>query len=1284
MNIAITGPRRFAFQDLVCVELSLRFLHKSGAKLLVEPKDGEDVALLWHSWPGDRTLDVQIKDENIPLDVDRLTEMLMHFPERQNRDTRLERLMANGGAALLLVTSNRCDDRVAPLLAPAEWTGERRAAPATTISLAHEVLAAVERVASSLGKTPLALRRADHLRSNVAKLNAAAVAEALNSVFVAERETPAAVEVRVQERLRAAHGIASDNLRDVTATLSRTISDAKGAGDVLDRIRRSLETLSPSRVAPTAYVARGQEDQLAAALARDRILLLSGPPRAGKSWTARSIAGRLQLLGYDVRTGARTEEAERFLSDPGGSDRAFVLDDPLGSRSPVPGASTELASLRALVAALPPNRRLIVSQGREPLLVCFRAVGLPGCRLGGVDWHDLGAIAPSASVMIWRQEAARLALGPEATDRVATLIAEREDLREPGALLFLAATFDDLPVSASPDAIVAHSRRDALDVSQDLASRHEGMEELLVGLAVCTGPSCPVKPDDLAFALGSGGKRPTAANRLGRAITFGGPSRPPSPLPKYAPPPALIDSAHRALDTLLRLRFATCAKDVCNFSHPFFRAGAQALVDPASIDDVRRAAGYVDGALFCMSPRTSSAAARALPWLAEAAAAHPDASKLLVDLAEAGLRSRFPATRDLCFNFLLDESRLDRTRGDKLRSWAGLVMIRFEDVEEHDGVAWIDDGESDSSDILERMFGQSDVADVEPYLNAIEVGGTVDLDFGLSRRLLDALATAPERMTGTVFLRMLSIDEGMIRARAVAIWLGHPRTGDNDLIARIARDRHPAVAVAALRAVALGWGTLDHGRRTALAGSICLFAEAPACAIVMFLELVTFDRVERYGKAPPWPLFAAVLPATLAQLPNRLTYNDGRLVVSVSTAVESLAPNQAMPLLKAWVARIRAQLFEQLPSDYELAVIPSLLDATATEPALRAGMVQELLEIDASGSRLVFSTDLVDRWSDLTDDERGALVGLLRSTEPGTRWAKAAAITRRAVPPEVEEAVLGGTEILSLGAAELVSKTPLDLLEACLQLCVGAPQPLWWLGKHHPRSSPWVDALAHLADSPSSPFFAIAFDDALAYGEDENIERMIAAIDKQHLELVFDRMLARKAACVGEWKTGAWSLLLDRGLEQGPHIYETWIDRIVAAAPTFLDDLTDVRSWFGATAHAEAILKALNADLAVFATTNALRMLLEPQQGAPGKRRVLSQEICDGAAALAERFLDLVPQRQLLHGTWSELADALRDCCPTGSEQIVERLVARSSEVIYSMRPDREAPRNLADWVGPE
>jgi len=488
-----------------------------------------------------------------------------------------------------------------------------------------------------------------------------------------EQETFAAVEIRAQERLRALHRVPSDRLRDAIARLAKVIFDAKGTRDALPELRLALRDLSPNSEIPGDYVRRGNEDELLGHLRANRVLLLAGAPRAGKTWTARYVVGQLQTQGYEVSQGSRIEAAERYLLDATGIERAFVLDDPLGSRLADVGASSELSALRDLVERLPPNRRLIVAQGRDPLLATMLRTEISVCRLGSHAWIDLGAPDVEIAVDIWTAAAARHDLTPEQIGTVESLIRGGHGLLEPGALTFLAATFSDLPAAAGPEQILLHARRDAVDVMAELSERATGLSPMLIGLALATEPLAPVARTELAHVILGGDDHPTrSAPDAIRAIVMGfSAPQVSSPAPVYASAPLLSDETEASLDVLLRRRFVNMPDvDRFNFAHPFYRAGAQALLGAPTPRILGESLAQAARALFSLSDTTSRSAARALQWLGDAMAELPDGRKRVLGLAEDGLRSLFPGNRGICLAYLV--SQLGQVASDdhaKLQEW---------------------------------------------------------------------------------------------------------------------------------------------------------------------------------------------------------------------------------------------------------------------------------------------------------------------------------------------------------------------------------------------------------------------------------------------------------------------------------------------------------------------------------------------------------------------------------------------------------------------------------------
>ena len=306
MSIAITAPKRFVHQDMVCVDLALRLGDAQNFDITAEPTVGEDARATWRDGVSLKMLEIQIKDEKLEVDLSRLADLLAHPTPKRADGTLLERLIADPNRAALLVMSARCSDAVSSLIAPDGWSGARRPRSIAGDALTRGLLAAIAAKGAPPPPTATVLEkaRAKHLAEKVATLAVADVMSALDRVFIAERQRPEDVSIRVQGILRRDHRIPSDRLADGGARLARIIDASKGTDrDAMGAFRAELARLAPASLNPVGYMTRGVEDDLTAELSQRAVLLLSGAPRIGKTWTALALAARLQAAGYAVAQG---------------------------------------------------------------------------------------------------------------------------------------------------------------------------------------------------------------------------------------------------------------------------------------------------------------------------------------------------------------------------------------------------------------------------------------------------------------------------------------------------------------------------------------------------------------------------------------------------------------------------------------------------------------------------------------------------------------------------------------------------------------------------------------------------------------------------------------------------------------------------------------------------------------------------------------------------------------------------------------------------------------------
>ncbi|RWO90790.1 hypothetical protein [Mesorhizobium sp.] len=382
------------------------------------------------------------------------------------------------------------------------------------------------------------------------------------------------MEVRLQAALRAQR-IDSQSLRGAIAHLTDIVSHAKRTqSDIIAPIMERIRRLAPDTVAAPGYLLRGSEGNLIDVLNSQLVLLLSGQPRTGKTWIAREIASALQMAGFEVRVGQHVDEAERFLTEAAGGERLYLLDDPLGSREPLPGASASLATLRGLIGRIPRNRRLIVAQSEPVLLQATHQPSIENCSLGTHGWVVVGGLTHDLALAVWSRASEVHSVPNDLWRRLEALIMDGEELRDVGAITYLAQTHAQLPPNASDAEIIRQARSDAFDFVVQLAEKGPAYESLLRAVALATTNSTGASDTELSFIINGGDEEPGLVPELG-VWSFSGDT---PPLPQYGVEPSFTEDQMAALNALQRRRVVDEVGDLTLFSHPYLRAGAQALL----------------------------------------------------------------------------------------------------------------------------------------------------------------------------------------------------------------------------------------------------------------------------------------------------------------------------------------------------------------------------------------------------------------------------------------------------------------------------------------------------------------------------------------------------------------------------------------------------------------------------------------------------------------------------------------------------------------------------------
>lgn len=1284
MTIAITAPQKFAFQDLVCIEIMLRFCAYADATLFVEPDDGED-AELTVTMDGRRVrYEIQVKGAEGRVTLADVVSCLAHTPPRRADSTFLERLISDADRVAMLVMSGRADDSSSIYLGIRNQLGERHPAAGISVKDAKAVIDAFAAAdISGSDKSKLKVKRQTHNAAFAASANVADVCKALGRVVVFDQIDDAGLKAQCAERLRRDHGVPSDRTDTVLLELRAAIATAKTDKlDAFPLFRDILARASPAPIRPVDYIERGDETALIDELSRDNVLLLSGTPRVGKTYTARWIGAEFIPLGYQVQEFADVDSAERFLLDPGTAPRLALLNDPLGSSQISADATRSLSRLANMIGRIRPQRKLLVAQGQEPLLATARTLSLDRTVTGHRRWHDVSNPEPAFLVSLWRSLASSFAVETELSMLVDEALATGVLILEPGCLEHLAANAYRLHMTPSINDVVRLAHEDAAQFGRALAA--EGMEDLAVCLSVTTAPQEPIGLTSLAYVRGSGGSGfPGKRTERFMMVTIGDSPTPPSIPPTYDESPKLAASDRENVDRLERQRLITIdEKAQVGFAHPFYRAAAETLLHVPTYQTAQSLGHVFERGLFCLSPQTSRATARNLDWVCENLETRPTDRAMLITHAISGLSSFFPATRDLCFRFLLRQfPSLPVEQQNKLPQWIGSVTsVRLEDLEWSDGEAHLPYGAIlEGDDYFDRFFetvNREDVATELAILDAPE-GSVTPEKAAVTLRFL---ASSPSVMTPTAIGRLLSYDEAALRAAAIRLWLSHPREDDDDVLERIFADDHPSCAQAALKGVIESWDASNLDRRERQLDGLAALAENVAAAAAMLDYLVLFDRVEHTGERPPWPIFERLMPVVMASLPHNAVFIDARLFSVARSALGTLSPQPLIALCDGWISWLeRNERAGQLPSESSLGVSEILLRATAAEPMLRETRVARMLAFTGTGAKIRFIADFVDYWELLRVDERTAVFGCLMSGNSDGYWLQAVALTRSEIPDEIVGRLFPKGFDLSQSPEQLVNIWPPMLIEAALHVYTGQPQPLWWLGTHHSGRDIWEPVVEIIARRPDHPLFELAWDHITSSGEGRRVAHVIADLGAENADNLLGILLRIKVRWNGNFMPEAWATLLR--LARNPKEYNRWLDQMAEASIAILDDISDLRLWLTEESDLHGMLNRLKCDCYLLELLEHAKPAFDPPHGVDPSA---FQELQDQMVKMFELLIRKTPP--LLFGTCDRLIERFKGASVDTTTIITvlnERRAAifAEREIIKTAMERPDAP--LVGWIDP-
>ena len=391
------------------------------------------------------------------------------------------------------------------------------------------------------------------------------------------------------------------------------------------------------------------------------------------------------------------------------------------------------------------------------------------------------------------------------------------------------------------------------------------------------------------------------------------------------------------------------------FSHAFFRAASESLLDGFSQLDVDRWLDAVRRGLFCLSPATCLATASNLEWVYGRMVSNDRDVKALFEIGLEGIDSRFLGVRDHCLQFVLRHSEhLTEKDRDFQRLITSSTHVLPQELEWQDGYARLPASFYKPSEaVFESVaLAREEIqTEIEFLPEIIEAPRAFAFNAEAVAKSFGFLDRCPEHVSPALAAKLFDLDEAFIRAEAYRIWLSIPRVDERDTLAIMLAYDHPTSAFALLVATGKGWRVWEETRRKIVGEGLAGLARSIGAACAMASILSAFDQRAFGGDEPPWLLFASLLPIVLETMPPEAYVNEEGLDRSARAACEALGPEGAAPACDILIHRLEVRLevaferrlgFRVPPVVHVFGIASLAVNATKTENSKKVRLLSKV------------------------------------------------------------------------------------------------------------------------------------------------------------------------------------------------------------------------------------------------------------------------------------------------------------------------------------------------------
>lgn len=1090
MTVEIAGVRGYEYQYLVSAYVALKLLDQENVGIYIECADGEDSRITFQAAGNPYILDVQVKDRSGQIDLVEFSSWISHFDKHSRDMNLLEKLKQDANRFVLFVTNARCRDDVSL------FVDSNEVYLPLTAGMDNDLLARVKTnvLAHYTDATSAGKGRQRFLEQFFRDNSNNQLRTILKKNRVWESMDWDTVYERLARLLNRKYAVPQNETEEVINKLDELVRQGRDSGQsITEDVVRLLSAYNGNRIFPydEKLVPRTEMYLCSEAMETSHVLLLTGVSFCGKTYLAKEIAQRYQESGFRVKITSELDGdsgALAFLRHVSHEERLLVLEDPFGSMTAFPQKAELVSKVERLLEACGPHRKLIVTTRSDILLHTLRRGSIAECRMKAHVWHDLTANEAAIGEQIWMRYYGVSTSSSALFQRLRGWLERNEhtSVLQPGQIVHLYYAQPDLGVLEqwAESAIVNEARIDSNRLARQIDEQGQYSKRVFMALGLSCNTYRAAKLDDLAFLLSESTEEPALSSQSEESVAyhFGGKVAETPPYPAYQSTYEITVDDREALRDLRDrgyIKVDSFYKTIL-FTHPIYYHASKILIQ-ANLEDV-----FADkDSNFRMLGRSLASPSKdgnlCALMIAEWQYAETQDAMLkqrVRVLLLRSLHSLFPSVKDRVIMYF--NSRLDELDDQEQKAFVRAVKVQ--NTINDNNILW-HKGEPYFNTATERRFSFYGLEwDEERYaaslqkLAASEPFSAEEIWYMLAARVVDKME--PVDLLHIIRLA-LACDESFIRAKAVELLFQQFAYTFEDITSYLEPQEHPEYIFKLFRGALSSWSCYSQQAKSDILNYFrnSLTIMSVALRSKRFLEYfedqytrdgLAWDKLSDEETRELWLVWYDVFIALLNHFPSKyMKMNEAHMVNAARKSlayVDDLA--RIVQLASSWHRWLRYYSEHHLPQDYGMSVADYLLKGTGQAAEVRVELLLELLEVRQTSLLTVTIGKLIDHWPLLSSSERARLIEVLQSEREDARWLCGVGLNRPTVPDEVQIAILG--EVLFEQEIGVIVDRLLEegLLECCLNVQCGYPQPLWWNGYHGHNGVLWNRVIVEVLGRP--------------------------------------------------------------------------------------------------------------------------------------------------------------------------------------------------------------------------